>query len=248
MMLRSLSMTGVAVDMFVQIQFGAVRGSTVVSIVRRHSAAPVAASSAVSVFDAESVYTTVFVPCAVRMPWATSGAVSIELPDSISIDTSLSIWVFHLSARRPIDCLDSADSPRFQPLRSISPPHVSHSPVRPLCAYADQEIPASQQARTRHVVRISVISPSVKVSVEDMSAISKCQHLSRTADLQSAAPRTICLQLFTDCASECMFCGERNATRSDPVGGPDASRRARLGAGDQCGDRPGPAARRGVDP
>src|SRR5687768_8581170 len=162
MMLRSLSMTGVAVDMFVQIQFGAVRGSTVVSIVRRHSAAPVAASSAVSVFDAESVYTTVFVPCAVRMPWATSGAVSIELPDSISIDTSLSIWVFHLSARRPIDCLDSADSPRFQPLRSISPPHVSHSPVRPLCAYADQEIPASQQARTRHVVRISVISPSVK--------------------------------------------------------------------------------------
>ena len=51
----ALSITGVAVDVLVQIQFAALRGSTVLSNVRRQIVAPVAASSAASVFDADSV-------------------------------------------------------------------------------------------------------------------------------------------------------------------------------------------------
>ena len=51
----ALSMTGVAVDMLVQIQLGVARGSVVLSNVRRQIVAPVAASSAASVFDAERV-------------------------------------------------------------------------------------------------------------------------------------------------------------------------------------------------
>ncbi len=48
-------MTGVAVDMFVQIQLGLFAGSTVWSNVRRQIVAPVAASSAAMVFDAARV-------------------------------------------------------------------------------------------------------------------------------------------------------------------------------------------------
>src|SRR5688572_7573425 len=146
MMFFALSMTGVAVETLVQIQLGLFAGSTVLSNARRQIDAPVAASSAASVFDWASVYTTVLDPCGVRTPWTTSGAVSIELPDSISIDTSLSICVFHFSARRPTDCFDSVVSPRFHPLRSMSPPHVSHSRDRPLCAWMASDTPPRETA------------------------------------------------------------------------------------------------------
>src|SRR5688572_10831665 len=166
MMPFDLSMTGVAVDMFVQIQFGVFRGSTVLSNVRRQIAAPVAVSSAARVFDAESVYRTVLTPCGVRTPCATSGAVSIELPDSISIDTSLSICVFHFRARRPTDCLVSAVSPRFQPLRSMSPPHVSHSRERPVCPWTAHDTPTEHKTSTRHVARMIFMPSSFTPSSE----------------------------------------------------------------------------------
>jgi hypothetical protein len=51
----ALSMTGVAVDVFVQSQFAGFPGSTVFSIVRCQTIAPLAASIAASVFDADSV-------------------------------------------------------------------------------------------------------------------------------------------------------------------------------------------------
>ncbi len=130
----ALSMTGVAVDMLVQIQLAADEGSTVRSMVRCQMGVPVAASSAAMAFAADSVYTTVRVPRGVRTFSATSGAVNMAFPDSISIETSLSICVFHFSASRLTFCLEIAVSVRFQPLRSWSPPHVSHSRDRPPCA------------------------------------------------------------------------------------------------------------------
>jgi hypothetical protein len=51
----SLSITGVAVDVLVQSQFAGLPGSTVFSIVRCQTTAPVAASSAAIVLPADSV-------------------------------------------------------------------------------------------------------------------------------------------------------------------------------------------------
>src|SRR5918994_2855648 len=81
----------------------------------------------------------------------------MELPDSISIETSLSICVFHFSARRSTDCFDSAVSPRFQPVRSMSPPQVSHSRDLPLCACRANDMPPRQKNSNRHVARIIVM-------------------------------------------------------------------------------------------
>src|SRR5436190_10780317 len=84
----------------------------------------------------------------------------MELPDSISIDTSLSVCVFHFRPRRPTFCFDSVDSPRFQPVRSISAPHVSHSRDFPLCACTAQDTLPRQNTSTRPVARIFVVMSS----------------------------------------------------------------------------------------
>ena len=87
---------------------------------------------------------------------------NIALPDSISMSTVLSIWVFHFSARRPTVCFDSAVSPRFHPVRSGSPPHVNHSRDPPVCAFTAHETLAKHKTTIRHVARIIFMSSSRK--------------------------------------------------------------------------------------
>jgi hypothetical protein len=97
----------------------------------------------------------------------------MELPDSISIDTSLSICVFHFNASRPTVCFERIVSPRFQPDRSASPPHVSHSRERPLCACTFHEMLPRQKTSTRHVARIIVMATSRKVERREYVRVSE---------------------------------------------------------------------------
>ena len=83
-------------------------------------------------------------------PCTTSGAVSIEAPDSMSSGTCLSICAFHLSVSLPTEAFDNAVSPRFQPVRSMSPPHVSHSWGGRLWACATSDPRATATAADRH--------------------------------------------------------------------------------------------------
>ena len=155
MMSFALSITGVAVDVLVQIQFGVLLGSTVLSNVRRQIDAPVAASSAASVFDCrkriDDGFRSLRRANALRHERRRQHRVArLDLDRHLLVDLR-----FPFQAETSDVCFDSVDLAAVPagPL-DIAAPREPLAGFGQLCACTAQDMPPRQNTSTRPVARI----------------------------------------------------------------------------------------------